>query len=385
MTDLYCCRCMQPLEGAVCPRCGPAGSPYRVPRHHLHPGTVLSNRYVVNRALGEGGFGITYVGADINLDMTVAIKEFYPGGLADRDRTISHRVIPKAGREGETFRKGLESFVQEARILAKLVAESGIVGVRDYFEANGTSYIIMEYLRGETLKAYLHRRGKLDFPRACRLLMPVIHSMERVHARGLIHRDISPDNIMLLGDGRVKLLDFGAARQAIRDSSKGLPVVLKPGYAPEEQYRAGSNQGSWTDVYAMSAVLYRCVAGAEPVESIARVYCDELIKPSALGGLITPQQESVLMRGLAVRADCRIQSMTELRLELEALGIGEQDRLSLTRTASMASSQTRVITPHDADSSIDSLRAAGVKLTMKRKATETADGSRTWFCAPTDM
>ena len=390
MTDFYCCRCMQPLDGNACPRCGPNGVPYRVPRHHLHPGTLLSNRYLVNRALGEGGFGITYIGSDTNLELTVAIKEYYPGGLADRDRTVSHRVVPKAGKEGETFRKGLESFMQEARILAKLVGEPGIVGVRDYFEANGTAYIVMEYLRGETLKAYTSRRGKLSFSRACKLLAPVINSMERVHAKGLIHRDISPDNIMLLGDGRVKLLDFGAARHVIQDSDRGLPVVLKPGYAPEEQYRAGSNQGPWTDVYALCAVIYRCVTGKEPIESITRVYCDELKKPSELGIAITPEQEAVLLRGMAVQASHRIPSMTELRVEPEALGLEEPESPNLTRTVSAVLSETRVITPHlrgGEDSSYDSLRAAGVKLNMKRKTTEPPEqtGGQTWFCAPRNM
>lgn len=388
MTDFYCCRCMQPLEGSACPRCGPAGVPYRVPRHHLHPGTKLSNRYLINRALGEGGFGITYIGSDTNLELTVAIKEYYPGSLAERDRTISHRVIPKEGQERETFRKGLESFMQEARILAKLVGEPGIVGVRDYFEANGTAYIVMEYLRGETLKTYLHRRGRLTFTRACRLLIPVIQSMERVHAKNLIHRDISPDNIMLLRDGRVKLLDFGAARQVILDGDKGLPVVLKPGYAPEEQYRAGSNQGPWTDVYALSAVIYRCVTGDEPAEAITRVYCDELKAPSTLGIPITPEQEAVLLHGLAVQAGNRISSMTELRQELDALGLEEQERPDLTRTAAAVVSKTRVITPqpHNShDSGIDSLRAAGVKLTIKRKPQEretAAGGTQAWFRAP---
>ena len=309
----YCNYCVSAIDdgAAVCTSCG-KGTDYELPAHHLVPGTLLSNKYYVGASLGEGGFGITYIGRDTKLEMKVAIKEYYPNGYASRANTAGMTVScgTKEDRK-EFFEKGKERFLREARILAKFSGEPGIVDVRDFFEENNTAYIVMEYLDGETLKSFIKREGTISPKKAVDLLMPVMLSLKKVHAQGLIHRDISPDNIMLVGS-QVKLLDFGAARNVSGVSNKSLSVMLKPGYAPEEQYRSKGDQGPWTDIYALCATLYKCITGVTPDDSTQRVFSDEVKTPSALGLKIDPVTEAAIMKGLSVLKRDRYQSIDEL-------------------------------------------------------------------------
>ena len=192
----------------------------------------------MGRVLGEGGFGITYVGRDTVLNLKVAVKEFYMAGYVNRNHDASDTVFATLGTHRDTFTKNKEKFLSEARVLARFYEEPGIVGVRDFCEENGTAYIIMDFLDGVNLKDYLEQKGRLAPADAVALLMPVMRSLERVHADGIIHRDISPDNIMVLPDGRTKLLDFGAARAVSQTDIKSLSVILKPGYAPRSSTAA---------------------------------------------------------------------------------------------------------------------------------------------------
>ena len=297
----YCSKCMNPIEetDVECPFCGTAVNA-EIPSHHLAPGTILNNKFMVGAALGEGGFGITYIGRDTKLDMKVAIKEYYPNGYVNRSNTISPSVNSStSGERKDFFDTGRDRFLREAQILAKFSGSTGIVDVRDFFEENNTAYIVMEYLDGQTLKDYLKNKGTLTPEQTIRLLMPVMESLKKVHTQGLIHRDISPDNIMLV-DGHVKLLDFGAARNVSATANKSLSVMLKPGYAPEEQYRSKGDQGPWTDVYALCATMYKCITGITPDDSTQRVFSDELKTPSALGISIDPVIEKALLKGLNV-------------------------------------------------------------------------------------
>jgi serine/threonine protein kinase len=263
--------------------------------------------------LGEGGFGITYIGWDLNLDLKVAIKEYYPSGFVTRETTSATTVQPFSGSQGDFFLKGRDKFINEAKSLAKFFALPGIVAVKDYFLENGTAYIVMEYIEGKTMKGYLAEMGgKLPAAQVFDMLKPVMPSLSKVHQSGMIHRDISPDNIMLSDEGGMKLLDFGAAREFDGSGSKSLSVMLKPGFAPEEQYRSKGVQGPWTDVYALCATMYRCITGVTPTESNERVIEDDLKPPSALGAYIGAAQEAALMRGLAVFAKDRCQSIQEL-------------------------------------------------------------------------
>ena len=220
----YCVFCMRPMDinAHNCPHCGKVQS-YSAPEYHLMPGTVIGGKIMLGAALGEGGFGITYIGRDINLDIRVAVKEYFPNGYANRSSAMSASVSISSSQERQEFYdKGKHRFVEEARTLAQFSEEPGVVGVRDYFECNNTAYIVMEFLDGITLKEYLKRNGKLSPGETLRVLTPVMESLEKVHTKNLIHRDISPDNIMMLFDGRVKLLDFGAARSVSAEANKSL-------------------------------------------------------------------------------------------------------------------------------------------------------------------
>ena len=331
----YCMFCMAQIDDHdnECPVCG-KNQEITVSGHHLVPGTILNGRYYVGVSIGEGGFGITYIGRDLNLDMEVAIKEYYPSGYVFRSGAESPALNCVTGEESQFFfEKGKDRFLKEARILAKFSKAPGIVDVRDFFETNNTAYIIMEYLDGETLKHYLGRRGTMSPEQAVELLMPVMLSLKNVHRAGLIHRDISPDNIMLV-DGQVKLLDFGAARDVSGSGNRSLSVMLKPGYAPEEQYRSKGRQGPWTDVYALCATLYKCITGITPDDAPQRVLEDELKAPSSLGIRINAVVENAIMKGLSVIQKDRYQSVDELIEDLK--GSGNQGRDSTCESTANA-------------------------------------------------
>lgn len=315
----YCPFCMNELDDSEskCSRCGRDANEYQQRPHTLRQGAMLNNRYLVGGVIGEGGFGITYIGLDTLLQFRVAIKEFFPNGMVNRNNTVSNDVLSiSTDSAKELFSKSRENFLREARTLAKFTNEPGIVAVRDFFEENHTVYIVMEYLDGITLKNYLSQVGKISANNTVCLLMPVISSLKKIHEKNLIHRDISPDNIMLC-DEQVKLLDFGAARDFADE--KSLSVMLKHGYAPMEQYRRHGTQGAWTDIYAICATMYKCVTGQIPPDAPDRVFDDDIKKPSELGIEIEPEFENVLMHGLAIRPEDRIQSIDELLSELDAV------------------------------------------------------------------
>ncbi len=275
----------------------------------LAPGSILNGKYQIESVIGEGGFGITYRGRDTLLDMPVAIKEYFPYGYAVRNSTVSSQVEIS---QVQQFQDMKQKFLTEARTLAMFSSIPAIVNVRDFFEENGTAYIVMEFLEGITLKQYVTANGAVDCAWLCTLMLPLLNALDAIHARGLIHRDISPDNIMLMPDGTLKLFDFGAARDYANEDARSLSVMLKPGYAPEEQYRSRGNQGPWTDVYALCATIYYCITGKAPDDATQRVFSDELQPPSAYGVGISPALEAVLMQGLQIRAENRFQSASEL-------------------------------------------------------------------------
>lgn len=311
---------MQPKEGGgTCPHCGFDAETYEAAPHHLPPETVLNGKYLVGRVLGEGGFGITYLGWDLNLQLKVAIKEYYPNGFVTRGSRDGHSITVLTGQRSEFFRKGMEKFVDEARRLAKFWGLPGIVAVKDYFQENQTAYIVMEFAEGKTLKTVLEEKGgRMEAQAVFGMMRPVMDSLETVHNAGLIHRDISPDNLMTDGKGHVKLIDFGAARDFLSDGEKSLSVMLKPGYSPEEQYRSRGQQGPWTDVYGLCATMYRMITGEVPLESLDRMEEDTLRAPSEMGVSISAAQEAALMKGLAIYKKDRYQSIGELKAALYA-------------------------------------------------------------------
>lgn len=312
----YCYNCMSLVgqDSTFCRYCGKNlressdMSPYQ-----LKPGTVLQNRYLIGSVLGEGGFGITYIGLDKVLAKRVAVKEFYPAGAAHRASVVSGDVIITRGKE-PMYRRGVERFVQEARSLAAFSSEDGIVDVLDTFQANNTAYIVMEYLEGNTLKALLKTKGVFDASDLIKLMEPVMKSLSVMHRTGFIHRDISPDNIMLTNNGKLKLMDFGSARYFLNQDSE-LSVMLKQGYAPVEQYSSRSQQGPYTDVYALCATIYTCITGTVPENSLDRSRYDTLVPPSAKGVRISPVHEKALLHGLQPNAAVRCPDMETLMRE----------------------------------------------------------------------
>lgn len=308
---LLCMRVKPERELFPCPFCGGDHRTLPLQPPALPPGTVLDERYLVGRTLGQGGFGITYAACDLKTGDRVAIKEYYPATLAGRDAGGSTQLSVnaiKGERAMDEYAAGLRHFLYEARRQAKLASSPGIVSVMDFFEANGTAYYVMEYVDGSTLVQYV--REPIPFSKALELLEPIAQSLKSVHRSGLIHRDISPDNIMCANDGQVRLLDFGASHSFTGEESTTGNATLKHGFAPPEQYGSSSMQGPWTDVYALAATLYWCVTGKIPQDSMDRsIGGDRLLPPSELGAEISPDEEAVLMRGLALPIAARYQSM----------------------------------------------------------------------------
>lgn len=311
-----CMKCMSKVnEDGICLKCGFNKSNYQQSAHHLPLNTILAGKYIVGTVLGEGGFGITYMGYNINLDLAVAIKEYYPNGLVTRENNTT--VNSYVGDKTEIFQKGKKRFLDEARILGRFNSKPGVVSVNDFFAENETVYIVMEYIEGSTFKSYLAKmRGNLPANQVFEMMKPVIKTLGEIHENGTIHRDISPDNLMITKDGEVKLLDFGAAREFGEAGNKSLSVMLKPGYAPEEQYRSRGQQGPWTDIYALCATMYKCITGIVPDESSQRLIKDELEPLSNIGVSISEHEEQVLLKGLAVHQDDRYQSIKELYTDL---------------------------------------------------------------------
>ena len=318
--NMLCMRCMSHLttENGICPNCGfDNTSPTNEP-HQLECRSILAGAYLVGCVLGQGGFGITYTGWDLNLDIKIAIKEYYPLGFAARDSHTHVSVLTLGGDKKEYYQRGMERFVNEAKTLARITRDNGIVGVRGFLYENGTAYIIMDFVEGETLKSLAAKRGgKLPAQETLRLFRPLCDSLMRVHAAELLHRDISPDNIILRPDGTLTLVDFGAARQISAYGEHSNTINVKHGFAPEEQYRTHGEQGTWTDVYALCATIYCLITGKMPPQALDRLTSGAAITPPRqLGVDITPAQENALLHGLGVNAQYRTRDMQTLVKEL---------------------------------------------------------------------
>lgn len=320
-----CLGCMELFgdEFEICPHCGYIVGTPAEEAIHIEPGTLLHDRYIIGKVLGYGGFGVTYLGWDGKLEQKVAIKEYLPGEFSTRMPGQS-QVSVFNGEKSEQFRDGLRKFVEEAKRLAKFQNEPGIVKIFDSFEENDTAYIVMEYLEGETLTAYLKREKTIPENEAVEMLMPVMESLQVVHAEGLLHRDIAPDNIFLTASGEVKLIDFGASRYATTSHSRSLTVIIKPGYSPEEQYRNKSDQGAHTDVYALSATLYKMITGKTPPDAMERrakyenQNKDILEEPHKINKNISLNRENAILNAMNVRIEDRTPDVATFIRDLNA-------------------------------------------------------------------
>ncbi|MDO4262064.1 MAG: leucine-rich repeat protein [Eubacteriales bacterium] len=283
----------------------------------LPSGSVLNGRYIVERVLGQGGFGITYMAREYRTKRPVAIKEYFPDTLAVR--AGSSAVLPGAGSKSGDFVYGRQCFLEEAKTLGEFTEIPGIVRIHSYFEENNTAYFAMDYVEGPSFQRYLEERGgQIGWEETLRVLFPVMDALAAVHEKGIIHRDVTPDNMILASDGTVKLLDFGAARYSLGDRSESLDIVLKHGYAPREQYARHGRQGPYTDIYTLAATAYRAVTGRLPPDALDRIDRDELIPPRALGADLPAKAEAALLRALAVQPRDRFQTVREFRKALAA-------------------------------------------------------------------
>lgn len=279
--------------------------------YSLQRNTGLIGRYVIQKVLGQGGFGITYLGIDKLYGNKVAIKEYYPQKIAMRKAQYEDVVTVTSIEEKNNYNKGKKRFLDEAQVMARFNKNEGIVKILDFFEANNTAYIVMEYLEGITLKQYLGKYGVLQFRNLIEMMLPLLEALIEIHSQGLIHRDISPDNIMVQHNGKLKLMDFGAARDYTESGNKSLTVILKPGYAPPEQYQTHGVQGSWTDIYALCATIYKCLTGITPPDAIARVMDDKFKEPDQLDGKLSPDIKKILWKGMNIFPEERYQDIVE--------------------------------------------------------------------------
>ena len=323
-SQIVCYNCFQQRDSldGPCPHCGfdLAENEKKYPVA-LRAGTVVNGRYIVGRVLGQGGFGITYLAWDTQLEAKVAIKEFMPNEIATR---IGTTVSVAVESRSEDFTYGSERFQEEARTLAKFIGNPNIAAVTSYFDENDTSYFVMDYIEGISFKTYIaNHGGKVSVEDTLNVMIPVLRALTAVHQEGFIHRDVTPDNIYITKDGMVKLLDFGSARYSIGDKSKSLDVILKVGYAPKEQYIRRSRQRPFTDVYSCAACFYAALTGFLPPEALERLDHDELVPVSQCGVDIPEYLDKAILKGLAVQPEDRFQSAEEFLNAIESQQVVE--------------------------------------------------------------
>lgn len=300
----------------VCPYCGYVDGSPPAEAYHLAPGEILNHKYIVGTAIDSGGFGIIYRAWDAQMEQVVAIKEYFPNGVVSRVPG-QNDVIVYSGKNREVFRKGVDRFLVEARNMAEF-SQPDIVALYDYFEENNTAYIVMEYLDGISFKEYLKERGgRIPSEEVVDITLHVLAALEEIHSHHIIHRDISPDNIFLCSNHRVKVIDFGAARFSSGEESSNFSTIVKPGYAPAEQYRTKSRQGPFTDLYALGACMYQAATGEKPQESLARAMHDDLRPPKELNPEVPEYLSDIIMKAMAMDEDERFQSSEEFMKALK--------------------------------------------------------------------
>ena len=314
-----CDFCFEPVNpGDVCPNCGLTHDTYHAEVGLLLPGTNLLGKYIIGRVLGRGGFGATYLAYSSELDKVVAIKEYYPTGIANRGKGEEMISIVSSNKR-EIFEKGANRFFEEARTISKFNNNKNIVSVYEFFYANDTVYYSMEYLKGIDLKGYIEKKGgKIDETETISVMRAITEALVVVHSTQTMHRDISPDNIFVCTDGSVKLIDFGAAKQVVGDATQQVySVVVKQGFAPAEQYKSSGRQGVWTDIYAVGATMYYAITGKAPTDAMNRLENPEIEFPSSVN--ISPQFKAIINKCLQSRIEDRYQSAIELLAAIDEI------------------------------------------------------------------
>lgn len=307
----FCMGCMSPLNRhGQCVNCSFSLDTYSATPRCLPPKTILNERYLIGRVIGEGSFGVTYIGRDLLLGITIAIKEYFPLSYGSRDVRKEEQTIYVYQ---DNDKKGLEHFYKEAKLLSQFHMLDGIVSVRDFFYANETAYIVMDYIKGITLKEHVKKNGPVEGKEALAMMKPVIRSLHTIHQAEIIHRDISPDNLLLTEQKKLVLVDFGSARVEDSAMTQSMTVMFKRGYTPEEQYLRRGKLGAWSDVYSLCATMYFMLTGVVPNEAIERMLQDTMVPLSKMSSVsLTQKQKNAIMQGVCVRPEERLQSMLEL-------------------------------------------------------------------------
>ena len=316
-----CFGCMEEIQGYPCSHCGFDPRSVKGIEYALPMGTILAGKYLVGRVLGQGGFGITYVGWDIALERKVAIKEYYPSGQVSRNPGSRGLTWYTSVQSQQAKQNGTQIFLKEARKMSKVDDIPNVVRVRDLFQENETAYIVMDFVEGETLKARLEKTGPLPWEQAKGIFLPAIQAMEQVHQAGLVHRDISPDNLMLTPDGKVKILDLGAAKDLSVNNGASSMQVAKGGFSPFEQYTQRGSSGPWTDVYAMAATVYYTLTGKLPPVATDRVVEDTISWDEPGLKALSAQALEALQKAMVISAKTRMQSMEELEKGLYSTAV----------------------------------------------------------------
>lgn len=318
MDTTYCMGCMHPLEdGHKCKYCQFDIEKYTPDGHVMPAGTIIGNgQYLIGRALGQGGFGITYIGMDLNLLKQVAIKEFFPKGMVVRDCTKSLDLLIYEKLSEEDFEKGVSAFLREGRILASLKSNDGIVSIHNFFRENNTAYLVMDYVEGQTLKSYINALGPMTLDDTLGLMKPTLTSLYSLHQKSIIHRDISADNLIISDINHLTLIDFGAARIINPNSTVTSTILCKNGFSAIEQYNSDGFLGPWTDIYSLCACIYFMLTGTVPQNSTSRYISDELKPLSDFENLASNEESlpilSAIMKGLELDPSNRFTNMKEL-------------------------------------------------------------------------
>lgn len=348
----YCPGCMNaiPENIRIC-ECGFDESHYEEQSHCLQIGTVLDGSIMLGKVISSGGFGITYIGLDMNLNRRVAVKEFFLAGYVERNIEQSNNLVPVDSKSEEIFIERRDKFIREARMLAKLGRIDSVVAITRFFRANNTAYIVMEYIEGMDIEKLIEQKGSLTYEELDNIVSPLVKSLSKVHRQNVIHRDIKPGNIILEKDGGIKLVDFGSAKEYSEDGDENTRIIVTPCFAAYEQYSLTSVKGPYTDVYGLCATMYNCITGVEPMEVKRRMYDDddELIERE-LNAISKHPMNAVISKGMAIYPEDRYQDMEELLQAMKEAGFagGLENRM----TSSDASDEVSDHLPEASNASV---------------------------------
>lgn len=306
----FCENCFEETSAAVCSHCGYDPSAVLNDPTMLAPGSILLGKYIVGKVIGKGGFGVTYLAYDAYSGRKAAVKEFFPYGVALRAAGTSTVTVSSMDNAG-AFKLGAEKFYDEAKLVSRFNGNPNIVGVYEFFYENDTVYFAMEYLQGHTLKEHINKNGTISAPQALFIAQNVANALMAAHSSSVLHRDISPDNIILCDNGDVKLIDFGAARQVVAEHSQSFSVILKPGFAPLEQYQKKGKQGPWTDIYSLGATLYFALTGDIPEDPMTRLDDDTEFSSNRFG--IDSEMWDIIYKAAMLRIEDRYSDIFEMK------------------------------------------------------------------------